>query len=229
MRPDPNSSLVWYVAYGSNLSRERLRCYLSGGSAHGAKLGQRGARDPRPPLASRPTHLPYRLRFAGVSRVWGGGKAFVRPPLEGRARSERRGTLARAWLVRRQQFDDVAAQESSRDHLPLGLDELRRRGHVRLGDGAYDLVLYCGELDDIPMVTFTTPRPLEPNAPSIAYLRTLARGLGDCHGLPRGAIARYLARAEGVHASAGDLARALAEEPCGAGRAGLRPVSRLCG
>ena len=227
MRPDSNSSsesnssLVWYAAYGSNLAADRLRCYLEGGCAPGARRRQRGARDPRAPLASRPVRLPFVLRFAGTSTVWGGGKAFVRPSfrvdrvgtcthalLTGAAAGGARvrgGVLGRAWLLRGEQFDDLTAQESSRARVCLGIDELRRRGRIRLGHGAYDLVVHCGELDSVPVVTFTTPHEPAPNPPSAAYVRTLARGLRDSHGLSPAAAARYLADAEGVDASADEL------------------------
>ena len=57
--------VVWYVAYGSNLSRARLQEYLDRGP------------DPTPPRADRPVTIGLTLYFAGGSMLWGGGRAYV--------------------------------------------------------------------------------------------------------------------------------------------------------
>jgi hypothetical protein len=217
---DSAGELMWYAAYGSNMSAERLRCYLEGGCPPGGRRAQAGARDPSPPRASRPVRLPFRLRFAGRSAVWGGGKAFVTPASPGT------WCFARAWLLRREQFEDLASQESGRI-LPgrihgaaVCLRSLRRDGGLRLGDGPYDRVLDCGDLDEAPMATLTHPvratHPvrLDARSPSPAYVRVLAQGLREGHGLSAEASAAYLATADGVIASADELVRLLTP-PCG--------------
>ena len=63
---------VWYVAYGSNLSRERFRAYLEGGRPVGSRRHYAGGRDTSPPRESRVLRLrrPPRLRrhLDGVGR-----------------------------------------------------------------------------------------------------------------------------------------------------------------
>ncbi len=73
--PD-RTGLIWYVAYGSNLSRARFGCYLTGGTPVGARRANPGARDPSPPRADTALTLPGQVYFADTSAMWGGGVAF---------------------------------------------------------------------------------------------------------------------------------------------------------
>ncbi len=85
-------SLLWYVAYGSNMSAARFARYLA------------GAADRTPPQAGRAMLLPGTVFFADESVVWGGGRAYYDPDLPGR-------TPARAHLITAGQFADVRRQE----------------------------------------------------------------------------------------------------------------------
>lgn len=202
--PDPTNDedLVWYAAYGSNMAADRLRCYLEGGCPPGGRRAHTGARDRTPPRASRPLRLPLSLHFAGASAVWGGGKAFVTP-------GGGRQCLARAWLLHHQQFDDLASQESGRPTRRIAVDRVCRVRGLRLGDGHYDRILHCGELEGVPVVTFTHPERPAGRAPAPAYLRMLARGLRQAHDLTAREAATYLAGAEGVGRSAVEVHRLL--------------------
>lgn len=112
--------------------------------------------------------LDLPLRFAGAARGWqGGGVAFVETaPVPGTR------TLARAWLLTKEQVDDVFSQEGA----------------------WYDVVLHCGELDGRPVVTITGSRRPEPdlNPPSPAYLSVVVRGLSVAHDLPPEEVAALL-------------------------------------
>ena len=196
------SDLVWYAAYGSNMAEERLRCYLEGGCPPGGRRAQQGARDPSPPRAWRPVQLPLRLRFAGRSAGWGGGKAFV-----GAAGGHR--CLARAWLLHRGQFDDLASQESGRIPRRIDVDGICHVSGLTVGDGHYDRILRCGDIDGVPVVTFTSPRRPPRRPPAPPYLRMLARGLREAHGLSRRHAARYLAGAEGIGRSPAQILQLL--------------------
>src|SRR4051794_35717515 len=100
-----SQALVWYVSYGSNMSRGRLACYLQGGRPPGAAITYPGARDTSPPLAEMGIELPGSIYFAGVSKVWGGGgMAFYDHSVPG-------PTPAKAYLITAEQFADVADQE----------------------------------------------------------------------------------------------------------------------
>src|SRR5699024_2242991 len=74
--PDTAYKRIWYVSYGSNMSSERLRCYIEGGRPPGGNVDHVGARDRTPPIDTAGVILPGRLYFAGESRTWGGGMAF---------------------------------------------------------------------------------------------------------------------------------------------------------
>lgn len=179
------ADLVWYVAYGSNLGRARLQAYLDRGP------------DPSSPRADRGLRIGHRLFFAGVSQVWGGGRAYV-----DHAAVEPSATPARAWLLTRAQWDDLHARESGPAHGPGtdpgSLDE----GEVRVvGEGRYDVLIGLGRHDGVPAVTFTGPDPLDVAActkPDPSYLRAIATGLAEAHGLTGAEAAAYLVSRPGM-------------------------------
>ena len=100
-------SHLWYVSYGSNMSRRRLGCYIAGGTPPGSMRTYAGARDRTLPTADHAVTLPGSLYFAGESRTWGGGVAFYDHDSPGE-------TAGRAYLLTIGQFVDVANQEMHR-------------------------------------------------------------------------------------------------------------------
>ncbi|HMQ26122.1 MAG TPA: hypothetical protein PKA98_09040 [Acidimicrobiales bacterium] len=190
-------SLVWYVSYGSNLHRARFLSYLEGGRMPGGRRADQGCRDPSPPRDDAALDLDHPLYFSGESRVWGGGVAFL--DHEAHAGDDR--TYARGYVITGEQFEDLVAQESKRDHAALDWATLAGDGRVTVGPGRYDLALVVGERDGLPMVTFTHPAPMAANptaAPVVGYLHMLAEGLRDAHGLDDAAVADYLVRHPGA-------------------------------
>jgi hypothetical protein len=194
-RAPGDDDLVWYVAYGSNLSSARVRHYLEGGRPPGARRGQVGARDPRPPRAARPVWLDGSVYFARESATWGGGVAFHDPDAPGRS-------AGRAYLLTVGQFSDLAHQESQQEPgRDLELDEVLARGRGTVSAGWYGTVVVVGEMAGIPMVTVTAaavPGPAQLRAPSEAYLGTIVDGLLEAHRWPRAAVARYLVACPGM-------------------------------
>lgn len=65
------------------------------------------------------------------------------------------------------------------------------------GPGRYETLHLVGELDDLPVLTFTAPADhgLAHNPPAEAYLDRIGRGLRDCHGLTKEQADAYLAAA----------------------------------
>ncbi len=187
-------SHVWYASYGSNLSRRRFERYLHGGVPAGGRRWYRGATDRTPPRADRPFDLPFRLRFGGASRTWGGGMAFVDPAVAGR-------TLARLYRITAAQFADVHAQENGGDAHPADLGALAPGQRVRAAGGNYPMIVCCGVLDRMPVLTFTAERMPGPAAPAAPYLRTIAAGLAEAHRLAAPRIVRYLRSARAVRAA----------------------------
>lgn len=210
--------LVWYVSYGSNLRSSRLAYYLAGGTMPGTTHVYPGCRDRRPPRATAPLRLPGSVYFALKSKVWGGGMAFYDPAVPGPA-------AARAYLLSRQQFVDIAAQEMHREPGgDLDLTALLGAGRAVLGPGRYETVLLVGHWGPVPLLTFTAPWGLAdvaPTAPSGAYLDMLAAGLREGNGWPPARIAAYLAGLPGAHGVwrpdeiAGRLTAADVTEPAG--------------
>lgn len=170
---------IWYVAYGSNLSRARLQRYLDAAPVVAE------------PLADVPVHLDHRLFFAHESRRWTGGSAFLDPqPGSG-------STLARAWLLRRGQFAAVLAQENARRSLdvPEPVWSLEPGRTLAVDDRRYGLALACDSPDERPALTFTTPEvPLPPRTtPAAAYVDTIVEGLVDAHDLDEEDARAYVA------------------------------------
>jgi len=173
-------NLVWYASYGSNCERSRFMLYLQGGRRPGTHGEHRGARNPSPPIDSAPVEFPTQVAFAGKSKRWGGGVAF----LEHQVRPNMPGALGRRYLITKEQFDDVAAQESHRPTAPVSIDQLDQGKVSAIGSGWYDGLLALEPVDGTPVVTFTSPHPPEATkaaAPSIDYLATIVTGLGQVH------------------------------------------------
>ncbi|GHJ59022.1 hypothetical protein NOK12_15400 [Nocardioides sp. OK12] len=185
---------VWYVAYGSNLSLDRLACYVAGGRPPGGTRSHPGARDRTLPERSVPVELPGTTYFAGRSAQWGGGVAYYDHATPGR-------TAARGYLVTAGQFADIAAQEMHRE--PRADDPLEQlvlaplaAGRHEAGPGAYETVVDVGRHEGAPMLTFTAPHgaaTAERTRPSPTYLATMARGLGESHGWDEHLAHEYLA------------------------------------
>lgn len=169
--------LLWYVAYGSNRSADRLRAYLEGAMGVDAPFGaHRGCGDATPPRADRWVVLDRAVTFRGTSRRWGGGVAFLDlEPTPGTA------TPARAWLLGAGQVADVVAQEA---RLAVGPDPAALRaippgGTLGLGGGWYDTVLRLADVGGRPALTVTTAQHLPETEPTPAYRATLAAGLAE--------------------------------------------------
>jgi hypothetical protein len=180
---------VWYLAYGSNMSADRFTCYLAGGRPPGALRSYEGCRDRTPPGQDVGVHLPGRLRFGGVSTVWGGALAFYDRTAD--------GTLsARAYQVTFGQFSDVVAQEA-RQEVEADL-VATAHGVWRAPSSVYESVTRVGEREGIPILSFTSARPGETAAPSAPYLRTILQGLAETFGWSPEEAAAYLLQAPGV-------------------------------
>jgi hypothetical protein len=191
--------LVWYVSYGSNLNRSRFLAYLQGGRVAGNDVDHAGSTDPAPPRHDVAVELEHSLYFAGRSKRWGGtSAAFVSlsvqdPPC-----------FARAYLITEGQFLDVVRQENGlhRDiaDFEQRLHVAKEHGHARLlPKGFYTELLFCGERNDHPMLTFTASEDrTDIGRPSPAYLQMIGSGLRECHGLTTAQVVTYLIGRPGV-------------------------------
>jgi hypothetical protein len=177
---------IWYVSYGSNLSRERLMCYIEGGQPAGSTRKSRGCHDRTPPSEDRAIGIPHALTFAFASTVWGGGGVAV---LRGPGSS-----IGRAYKLSTEQFRDVVAQENGGPPPP---DEMLAQaiddGSSPIATaGTYDLMISLPDIDGTPALTFTSSLiDQPPNKPSIHYLRMIARGLAETADFDTTAAANY--------------------------------------
>lgn len=190
----PSEDRIWYVAYGSNLSLTRFRCYLRGGRPPGGSRTYPGCRNPSDPVAVAPATVPGGIRFAGRSSVWGGGMAFLERDADGVA-------AARAYLITMGQLSDIQAQEMRRDPVAdLDLSGWTAGVDHVAGPGRYETLLALGARDDVPMITLGSlaPQDLPLTAPSAGYLRMISAGLTESHGWDPDQIGSYLASRPGA-------------------------------
>jgi hypothetical protein len=143
--------------------------------------------------------VPHRLYFSGSSRIWGGSPAFIDTETAGDGHS-----LARAYLIRWDQFEDVVAQENGRPVAPIEIDDHElEAGFCRgIGPGRYECLLCTERSDDVPVVTFTAPwtmRQAPVGCPSAGYLAMLIAGLRQAHALRDEELTEYLGTAPGCH------------------------------
>jgi hypothetical protein len=193
---DGEAPLVWYAGYGSNLDVGRFTCYVAGGIPVGGARTYDGCADKTPPRARVALEIPHSLYFAGESRVWTGGAAFVEHETGDTP------TRVSAYLITLAQFEQVVAQENWRDEaIPVDLHKLKELGRITINDGLgnYDEMMYCGEHDSFPVVSFTSPMQRQDiNRPAPAYVRMLASGLTASHRMSVTEIVDYLQPKPGI-------------------------------
>ena len=207
---------VWYAAYGSNLHARRLTYYREGGTPPGTDHTYPGFRDPTPPAKTTPLMLPGSIYFAWESQVWTGGVGFyAAEPTDGWPR----GAAARGYLLTEQQFGDLLTQEMYRtpgEADDISLETVLRDGRAQLGPGRYETLVRAGDLDGVPILTFTSswdPATVELRKPAARYISMIASGLHESHDWTAEKITAYLAELPGIQGlwQTSDLA-ALVEE-----------------
>jgi hypothetical protein len=184
---------IWYVAYGSNLSRERFCCYLRGGRPAGSHRDYPGCRDTSDPIDSFGLLIAGGVYFAGRSSGWRAGIAFFDPEASGEV-------AARAYLITAEQFVDVLAQETRQSPgMALDLEPAFRGDRYSNGVGGYPILVRVGDRGEVPLMTFTRDwrAPATLAAPSESYLAAMATGLREAHGWSLTRIDRYLSALPG--------------------------------
>ena len=151
-----NKEYVWYVSYGSNMLKERFMCYIEGGSFEESRYRQ-ACSDTTPPLAIRTFEIPYDMYFGNTSGSWEScGVSFLDATKKGHA-------LGVAYLITKEQFEHVAAQEN---------------GGRYPGSGEwYEDFIDLGEMDGFEVKTITNNNLRRYNNPCRVYLNTLHNGI----------------------------------------------------
>ncbi len=115
-------------------------------------------------------------------------------------------TFLRAYSVTLQQFEDIVSQENANVDVKVPLHVIKSLqaagpgAHEVLLDGRYGAVVYLGDIEGDPLVTFTAPPPTyeawlqakQENPPSQDYTAVIAAGLVESGWAPAAAEA-YLA------------------------------------
>ena len=148
---------LWYVSYGSNMLKERFNCYIEGGSYEGS-TPREPCRDTTPPAAVKTVEIPYDMYFGNHSRSWEyGGVSFLDTSKKGNA-------LGVAYLITKEQFDHVAAQENGGRYPEEGYNW-------------YENIIALETMDGFEVKTITNNVLREYNEPCQAYLDTLHQGI----------------------------------------------------
>jgi succinyl-diaminopimelate desuccinylase len=192
-----HKAYIWYASYGSGLSKANFACMIHGGMVEGSTRTHKGCTDQTPPLRDTFLHLPYALYFSGECEAWGGGHVCLMPEPSHGAH-----TIARAYLITIEQFEELTAQQNQRTTpTRLPIKEAMKYGHATITDGTtdYDELVYCGTQGGYPMFTITATRPHMPYvAPSDAYARLLIKGLSENAQLSKDEVIEYVYAVPGV-------------------------------
>lgn len=189
---------VWYACYGSNIREERFLCYINGGTPPGAVRNFTGCSDKTKPKDSRPFTIDREMYFAKEAETWnGGGICFLKPE-----KDENVKTLGRAYLINSGQFKDLVRQELKFEgEIEIDFEELVKNGQYNcMSGGRYGLLLYLGEINGNPVVTFTSEVYLEDeiNPPNEAYISTIIKGLKEIYDLKDSEILEYFRSKTGI-------------------------------
>lgn len=149
---------IWYVSYGSNMLYERFLTYIEGGAFEDGGSYNFPCNNTSEPVERRTIEIPHDMYFGNHSGSWNGcGVSFLDISRKGHA-------LGVAYLITREQFEHVAAEENG-GRFPDGYGNW------------YEDINTLGEMDGFEMVTITNNelRPYE--KPCEEYLNTLKRGI----------------------------------------------------
>lgn len=193
-----DNSYLWYACYGSNIKKARFLCYIQGGTPKGAIKSFPGCSDPTEPIDSRPFTIKRELYFAKESVTWnGGGIGFLKPEKDSSFK-----TYGRIYKISLGQFKDLLKQELQvTEDVPVDLERLRCEGFFNcLPEGRYGHLLHLGEIEGLPVVSFSSERFLkdEINPPTEAYLSTIMSGLREIYDLNEEELIEYFQNLDGI-------------------------------
>lgn len=194
-----DNSYLWYACYGSNIKKARFLCYIEGGTPKGAIKSFEGCSDSTPPVESRKFTIDRELYFAKESVTWnGGGIGFLKPEKDAGFK-----TYGRIYKISLGQFKDLLKQELKvKQNVPVDLERLKCDGFFNcLPEGRYGHLLHLGEIENLPVVSFSSERFLEAeiNPPAEAYLSTIISGLKEIYDLQEEELIEYFQGLDGIN------------------------------
>jgi hypothetical protein len=194
---ESENNLIWYAVYGSNLSSERFLNYIQGGTPSGSAKACEPCNDTTPPQKERLFELQHDLVFARTSTQWqNGGVAFI-----DREPNPQAQTLAKLYLITKEQFNHVAQWETGGNPIDdINIDEaISEDSTVFKLRSWYGLVVYLGEVDNIPVFTLTDEAAITVyTKPSSQYLTQIMNGLRETYNYSNDQIYQYLKTKSGI-------------------------------
>lgn len=190
------ANYVWYASYGSNLSRERFLCYIQGGRPEGSSKVEVGCKDQSLPIDEATYTIRYPLYFAKRSERWQNqGVAFI-----GLTEDEAFHTYSRKYLITVEQFFDVVKQENNGAEVEIKIQDVINNRFRTFRDSWYGTILYLGEAQGYPILTFTADWDLDVPfvKPSTEYLSMISYGLKTTLLLENEEIVQYLSTKPGI-------------------------------
>ena len=169
----------WYASYGSNISKHRFECYITGGRPTGSTRNYKGCSNKTLPLRQFVFTTSRELYFAKRSKTWSnGGVGFIT------SREDPDNiTICKAYLICVDQFIEIALQESrGLTRKDFDLQKCYEDGYYEMNCNSwYGLLLLLGLKEDYPIFTFTSCKTLysEINKPDEYYLLTISTGLKE--------------------------------------------------
>lgn len=169
---------IWYASYGSNLLEDRFNCYIQGGKPKGSTKNYEGCRDKNLPIEKEETYISSDLYFAKKSKLWNDGGVCFISNIFGSGKE----TLARMYLITKEQFIDVVKQETNNiSELKIKFDKAIIDGDLIFKQNSwYGKIIYLGNKNNYPIFTFTNEIDIEEeNKPNENYLKTIIEGIKE--------------------------------------------------
>ena len=109
------------------------------------------------------------------------------------------------YLITGEQFTEIVRQENGLEvedaSIIIDLEKTISDGESMIQPEWYGRIMYLGEEEGCPIFTFTAKwedGSVEPREPGENYLKTIARGIKETHGLSDEGIVEYFIRIDGV-------------------------------
>ena len=190
-----NEKYLWYLSYGSNLSRDRFMCYIEGGKPKNSSKIEKGCVDKTPPKDDRSHIINHALYFARRSKKWNNGGSCILSIKFDKGKI----TYGRKFLIKVNQFLDIVGQNNNVENIQIDFDEIIKNGSKSINNSLSGNILYLGDEDNYPIFTFTSHfDETEYVKPDILYLATIGAGVKDTFKMTVEQVTDYFMGLDGI-------------------------------